>query len=136
MYDEKTSTFVTSLWKFMYELFFIYTTLYQSAGINRRTPQRFRSSTYYFSTCSAKEIEKSMLMKKCTGVPERKDYYSIIFKHTGSGILICSPVYCNKPVLISLLNITMLPVFWLAANKYFPEGSMVKLRGIIPIVDW
>src|SRR5262249_13122608 len=51
---------------------------------------------------------------------------------TGEGILRSSPVGGRFPVFWSSRNTMALLVFWLAATRYPPVGSMAKPRGILP----
>ena len=53
---------------------------------------------------------------------------------TGLPTEILLPVSVNNPVVIFLLKITTSLLFWFATNKYFPEGSKLKLRGAKPKV--
>src|SRR5260370_39227338 len=55
-------------------------------------------------------------------------------RHTGAGTSTPSPVGVSLPVVASIRNTTMFPDSWFAASRNLPAGSIVKLRGVFPIV--
>ena len=54
------------------------------------------------------------------------------FKQTGIGISSWLPVVVSAPVVLFILKITTLLVPWLATKRKLPEGSITKLRGVLP----
>src|SRR5579862_3708718 len=58
------------------------------------------------------------------------------FTHTGLGTWTSCPVGLGIPVFSSMANTTTLLEFWFAAIRNLPVGSMPKLRGTLPPVDW
>jgi hypothetical protein len=56
-------------------------------------------------------------------------------RQTGEGTVAPSSVFVNFPVFSSIVYSTMLLLFWLAASRRFPVGSIVKCRGSFPNVE-
>ena len=55
---------------------------------------------------------------------------------TGAGQAMGSPVGVSWPVLGSTRKMLIVLESWLAAKRYWPVGSMAKLRGVLPPVAW
>ena len=56
-------------------------------------------------------------------------------EHVFPGGLIELPVGRSLPVDWSMRKTTTLSLSWLAASRYWPVGSIAKLRGVLPCVD-
>ena len=55
---------------------------------------------------------------------------------TGIGMRVTLPVGVSRPDSTSMWNVTTLSLFWFSASRKVPDGSISKLRGVLPPVDW
>src|SRR5437016_7942879 len=63
-----------------------------------------------------------------------RHFYRTLAKvtETGAPTSKTSPVAVKPPVFGSMRKMTMLSESWLAARRNAPDGSMAKLRGVLP----
>src|SRR5579863_3905495 len=70
--------------------------------------------------------------RRFAGEARQDQFTGVILRQTGAGMDSCFPVGVSIPVWVSILKMTTLEPFWLAASSQCPVGSIIKFRGVLP----